>query len=506
MSSTKPDTSWRAVSALDTAPELDLDVTDDLDFSTLGPDDMGLDIEDDEGRDYMDDAEGWETAPRRDAPAAPIAGPAAAVVPTPIETPDDDVAPLISSLQTSDEMVGEPPLPRLTIAAFCDRPEVARLIQSIAADRRLVKTTVTVQMGGAGAAAQALANQASPNLLLLDLQAPGKQLLDELDRVAQYVDSGTKAVVIGRTNDIALYRELMRRGVSEYIVPPLEPRALIQAIASLYANPDQPFMGRVAAIIGAKGGVGSSTVAQNLSWAIAERYQANITLVDLDHSFGTTGLNFDQDTDMGAGEALQRASQLDPVFLERMLIKHTDRLSLLPSSAALDRELEIEPEAAESLIYNLRQNSPFVLLDLPHMWTRWVRSVVVSADDVLIVTTPDLAGLRNAKNMCENIRAARPNDSAPVVVLNMAGVPRRPEIPFKDFAEALGVEPFISVPFDPATFGGAANNGRMVMDMAPESKPAQALDAVARALCGREPAPKRKLPPLLERLPALMKR
>jgi pilus assembly protein CpaE len=400
---------------------------------------------------------------------------------------------------------GDQPIPRVTINAFCDRPEVATAVQAAAGDRRLAKAIVQVAAGGIEAALTSLASQASPNLIIIDTTAPASALLRGLDRLAQIVDEGTKVVIVGGANDIALYRELMRRGVSEYMIAPIQPLQLIQSISALYVNPDKPFVGRIAAVIGAKGGVGASTLAHNLAWCIAERYGANSTLMDLDLPFGTVGLDFNQDQTQGVAEALLAPERVDEVFLDRLLMRQTERLTLFTAPATLEREFELDPTAYETVIDRVRRAVPFVLLDLPHAWNSWLKQTVLGADDVVIVTTPDLAGLRNCKNLLDLIRASRPHDAPPTIALNMVGVPKRPEIPVKDFGEALGATPGFVVPFEPAIFGAAANNGQMVVEMAPESRSGLAIDQLAQALCGREPvAPKKSS--MLDKIPALLKR
>jgi pilus assembly protein CpaE len=130
-------------------------------------------------------------------------------------------------------------------------------------------------------------------------------------------------------------------------------------------------------------------------------------------------------------------------------------------------------------------------MDLPHVWSAWMRQTLLGADDVVIVATPDLASLRNAKNLFDLIRQARPNDAAPRLVLNQVGVPGRPEIPVKDFAAALGVEPSLVLPFDPKTFGQAANNGQMVLESGAKTKTAEGLTHLAQLISRREAPPQR---------------
>lgn len=405
------------------------------------------------------------------------------------------------------DATADQPIPRIRVRVFYDRLESASLMEQAGQDRRLSKAEMHLEEGGIDAAVAFCASNPSPNLLVLDTTATPTELLTKLDRLAEHVEEGTKVLILGATNDIGLFRELMRRGVSEYLVPPLQPLQIIRAISALYVNPEKPFAGRVVAVVGAKGGVGASTIAHNIAWTVAERFEANTTMVDLDLSFGTGALDFNQDPTQTVAEALLAPERVDEVFLDRLLMRQTDRLMLFCAPASLEREYELHHEAFETVIDRVRRSAPFVVLDLPHLWTTWVRQTLLSADDVVVVATPELASLRNAKNMIDRIKSARPHDAPPIVVLNMMGVPKRPEIPLKDFGEAIGIEPAAIVPFDPHLFGMAANNGQMVGEVQPQSKTALAIEALAASLCGRQPAPKKtKAASLLERLPPILKR
>lgn len=114
------------------------------------------------------------------------------------------------------------------------------------------------------------------------------------------------------------------------------------------------------------------------------------------------------------------------------------------------------------------------------------KKVLLSADEIVITATPDLASLRNAKNILDLVRQARPNDSAPHIVLNQVGMPKRPEIPVKDFAEAVGAEATLVLPFNPGLFGTAANNGQMIEELDPKGKTTDGLRFLAQQLCGRD--------------------
>src|ERR1700744_1953429 len=381
----------------------------------------------------------------------------------------------------------ERPVPRISIHAFCEFPDTGAALQRAGADRRLSKAHLTVQLGGIAAAVDYYHGQVTPNLLIVETRLHGQAALDELDRLAQGCDPATKVVVVGRTNDVELYRELMRRGASEYLVAPLAPLQLIEVISGLYLDPAANPIGRVITFIGARGGAGSSTLAHNVGWCIAEELHINTAIVDFDLPFGTLGLDFNDEASQGVADALTAPERLDDVLLDRLLIKRGEHLSLFTAPATLERDYEAVPEAYEAVVDATRQISPCVIVDMPHAWTPWIKACLIAADEIVMVATPDLASLRNAKNMIELVRLSRPNDAAPRLVINQANMPKRPEIPAKDFAETMGMEPTAILSFDAALFGQAANNGQMLLEVAPKVAISESVRRLARILTGRAP-------------------
>jgi pilus assembly protein CpaE len=394
------------------------------------------------------------------------------------------------------------PVPRISIQAFCESTDVARAVQAAADDRRLSKTHVSVHLGGCAAAVQHFDSNPTPNLIVLESSAGGSKLLAELDTLAERCDAGTKVLVIGRSNDVSLYRELLRRGVSEYLITPVTPAQVMESISNLYNNPDTDPVGHVHAYIGAKGGAGSSTICHNAAWSLSEALKSNVVVADLDLAFGTTGLDFNQDPMQGIGDALATPERLDEVLLDRLLTKCSEHLSIFAAPVALERGYDVSPESCETVLDVVRQNVPFVAIDLPHTWMPWTKSVLMQADEVIITAVPDLASLRNAKNIVDLMRQSRRNDSPPQLVLNMVNMPKRPEIAVKEFEAALGLKALAVIEFDAETFGQAANNGQMIVETNAKAKSAPIFRQIALALAHREDKVEKKsgLAPLLERL------
>jgi pilus assembly protein CpaE len=395
------------------------------------------------------------------------------------------------------------PVPRISLQAFCETPELAATINDSCADRRMDKAHAKVHMGGATAAVEAFRSAPTPNVIVIESSADRAELVAHLDALSAFCDAGTKVIVAGRVNDITLFRELMSRGVSEYLVMPFGVLDFIRAVSSLYASEGADPLGRVIAVTGAKGGVGASSIAHNVAWSIARSFETQTIIADLDLAFGTTGLDFNQDPPQGIAEAVFAPERLDANLVDRLLSKCSDRLSILAAPATADRAYDLHENAFDALVDILRASVPCAILDVPHTWTSWSRRMLTAADELIVVAAPDLANLRNAKSLFDALRAARPNDAKPKLVLNFVGVPKRPEITTKDFAKAVELHPIAVIPFEPKLFGTAANNGQMIAEVEANSKVADILDQIGRAVLGRAEIRKSKrtlLDPLMSRL------
>jgi pilus assembly protein CpaE len=365
------------------------------------------------------------------------------------------------------------PAPRVSVQAFCETVETAAAVQSGGEDRRLGKAHIKIQMGGMAAAIEAYRTAPTPNVIILETEGRS-DILTGLDQLATVCDSGTRVVVIGRVNDV-----------------------------NLFSAPEAKAVGRIVAIVGAKGGVGASTVAHNVAWAIARDLSLDSVVADLDLAFGTAGLDYNQDPPQGIADAVFSPDRVDTAFVDRLLSKCTDHLSLLAAPATLDRVYDFGVDAFDSVFDTLRSTIPCIVLDVPHQWSGWTRRALIGADDILIVAAPDLANLRNTKNIYDLLKASRPNDRTPLYCLNQVGVPKRPEINASEFAKAIESQPIATIPFDPQTFGSAANNGQMIAEIAANHRTTEMFLQIAQRLTGRGETKKPRgsfLSPLIEKL------
>lgn len=395
------------------------------------------------------------------------------------------------------------PIPRISIQAFCETSAIAEAMQIAAEDRRLSKAHVSVHLGGAPAAVAHYRESPTPNLILIESMMSRAEMLGELDQLAESCDSGTKVVIVGHVNDVVLYRELLKRGVSDYLIAPVTPIQIMECLSNLYNSADSAPVGSVLAFVGAKGGVGSSTVCHNAAWVMSELLKTNVVIADLDLPFGTAGLNFDKDPVQGIADAIGSPERLDEMLLDRLLTKCSEHLSLFAAPGALDREWDVSADSCDLVLDVVRQNVPYVAVDLPHVWTSWSKRILLGADDVVITVSPDIANLRNAKNIVDLLRQGRSNDRPPFLVVNMLNTPKRPEIPVAELAKALDLQPTVVIEFDAETFGQAANNGQMIEEMSTKAKATGQFRELALKLAGRQPSKVEKksaFAPLLQKL------
>jgi pilus assembly protein CpaE len=392
----------------------------------------------------------------------------------------------------------------VSVQAFCETAATSAAIESAGVDRRLGKAHLTIKMGGMAAAIEAYRTVPTPNVIIIETEGRN-DILAGLDQLATVCDAGTRVVVIGNENDDAPYRELVRRGVSDYVIGPVDTLDVVRSICGLFSAAEAVAVGRMIAIVGAKGGVGASTVAHNVAWAIARDLALDSVVIDLDLAFGTAGLDYNKDPLQGIANAVFAAERPDTAFIERLLAKCTDHLSLLAAPATLERVYDFGEQAFDAIFDTLRMSTPCIVLDIPHQWSGWTRRALIGADDILIVAEPDLANLRNAKNMLNMLKASRPNDRTPLYCLSQVGMPKRPEITPHEFAKAIESQPIASIPFDPRMFGTAANNGQMIAEISASHRASKMFVQIAQQLTGRGDTKKPRgslLSPIIRKLRA----
>ena len=405
---------------------------------------------------------------------------------------DQPALPAVADAPEDAGELGSVRVPHVTIHVFHESDDLASVWRLAERDRRLASATTALRPGGLPAAVKVYAQERSPDLIIVESAADPDTLLYQIDALAELCHADTRLIVVGRRNDIQLYRRLLDIGVSNYLVAPVGVATIVSAIAGVYFEPGVQKLGRVTAVLGAKGGVGASTVAESLALELSRRRASDVLLIDFDIAFGTAGLDLDVDPNQGLTELLREPDRIDAEMLDRLTVRRGEHLALLGANASLERGCEIDEEAVDRVIQVAQGHVRQVVIDLPHLWAGWVERALVVADEVVIVSSPELASLRNAVALIGRIKQLRPNDPAPRLVLNQVGVPRRQEITARDIAQVLEIEPAVSIPFDARSFSRATAKGKTAAEVARRGPLAKALTRLAATVDPEEAAQGRR--------------
>lgn len=376
---------------------------------------------------------------------------------------------------------------RIPIGAFLLNQDSKAAVESLKQDGLFFRCTIEAHDGGIEAAATYYADQRTPTLLIVETNAQRDRMFEQLEALANVCDPEVKLILIGTQNDIELFRTLIRSGVSDYLITPVAADQLKASVSKIFEGGGGGKLGRVIAFAGMTGGVGNSVIAHNAAHEMSVHYNEQAIVVDLDIAYGTAALDYNMQPRQTIVDALTQAGRLDAGLLGQYLMEFGEtKLSVLASPASLGTGLQITPEALDAVITVTKPMADFIILDLPHTWDPWVNDVLAAADEVVLVSRPDLTNLRNAKNMIEYLGPKRGNNSPTRLVLNQTGAAKRTELSAGDFKDQLAMEPALSIPYDPEAFGRALNNGEMMSKASAKSKATEAIIELAKIVSGRE--------------------
>lgn len=351
---------------------------------------------------------------------------------------------------------------RLTIDVFAINEQTASAGKALAEQRAFSRCKVAVREGGLARAVTHYADHPSPHLIIVEDDGDDDTLQGRLDGLAQVVEPGRKLIVVGSVNDISVYRRIVSLGVTDYLVSPLKLEAMMDAIERAAHDPKGPERCKYIAVMGARGGTGSSTIAHNLAWAASKKIGLKTILVDLDLTFGTAGLAFNQDPRQPLGEAFSDPERLDATLIERFMTNEDENLQILSTPGTLRQYDEIDDEVVEKAVDLCRQMAKLVIVDVPHVWTGWSESVLTGADEAVLVVAPDIANIRDARNLLDFLNGKRGDNRATRMIINKSDLAKRTKLLPKDISNTLGVQPIANIPFDPVVFIESSNDGKMV--------------------------------------------
>jgi pilus assembly protein CpaE len=342
--------------------------------------------------------------------------------------------------------------------------------------------------GSAAEAIDALAEIPTPERLVIDLSGSIDPVAD-VDALAQVCMDDTRVIALGDVNDVHLFRHLMEMGVQDYLLKPVSTEDLNAALNRdeeiETATPDDDNQqGRLVAVIGARGGVGASTVSANIARMMAHEQNLRVALIDLDLYFGTLALALDKEPGLGFREALENPSRIDGLFIERAMVRESENLYILAAEEGLENSFSFDPKALDRLLETLRADFDCVIIDLPRFAARSQISTLIPPASVVVVSDPTLAGMRDTQRLSKLVKVVTPESDLSIVV-NRVGNTKNGELTIKDFESGAELSVNHQIPFDAKSAILAEGAGKTVAEIAKETKMSQSLRDLSREVSGR---------------------
>lgn len=344
-----------------------------------------------------------------------------------------------------------------------------------------------VRRGGVRAAIEHFSTHSSVDVVIVDVTDVDLPL-SEIDKLANVCEPGVKVIVLGTQNSVGLFRDLIRMGVTDYLVKPVPYEHLYRAVqlalgANDPTNPTTQRLGKVVAVMGARGGAGATTILANAGWVLANKKSRRVVLVDLDLQNGSLHLAMDFPANHGLREALENAHRLDPLFLERTMLQHGPRLFALAAEEPLEEDIVYSPDAVRELTQILQRQFHFVFVDVPR-GAPGALEIVRRADMRILVAEPSIASVRDLVRRIEAV-STETGGKRTYLVLNHPRQDSKGELTVEQFEEAIGHKIDFVIPYGKGAAAEALNFGEPVA--AKRSATSAALAAIGGELIGDRP-------------------
>ena len=352
--------------------------------------------------------------------------------------------------------------------------------------------SATIKPGGIHAAVTEYRNAMTPRLLFVDLSTAPDPMA-EIDALAEVCEPGTIVVALGEENDVGLFRALISAGIADYLVKPIAAEAIDAALESAAEQPaasETAEDGKVIGFIGAHGGVGSTSLAVNCAWTIAEEHRKQVAIVDLDLKFGSVSLAMDIEPGRGLREALQNPGRIDGLFVAGAAININDRLYVLGSEEPMEDNVNFDAEALDILLRELRRTFEVVILDIPRALAAAMQPVLSDAT-VIVVSDMSLVGVRDTLRIVGFAKRAVAGGKV-LTVINRAGADKKAQIPKSEFEKGIEAKIDVMIPEDTKAMAMANHAGKAVAAVAKRARVTGAIRELCKSILPTEDIEKKQ--------------
>lgn len=327
----------------------------------------------------------------------------------------------------------------------------------------------TVRIGGADLFSALLESDPPPKLALIDLDNQ-EQPIQIAARLVSLCGPASHLIAVGSANDVQLYRSMLAAGLSDYLVKPLSPELLTQAMIMATSDkgaggPGSPKEAKTIVILGVRGGAGASTIATNISWLIAHELKKKCALLDLDLQYGTSALALDLEPGHGLRDIVSSPQRVDALMISGALVPESDNLSILSAEESIDDLVHVDSNAIAALVKEMRITYQAIIVDLPRYLVPSQKRLLATAHEVVLVTEMSLVGIRDTLRLRAMLKGL--GASARITQIAARVGPAHPAaVDEAAFAKGAGAKIDFILPDDPKNVASASNAGKMLAAVA----------------------------------------
>ncbi len=354
-------------------------------------------------------------------------------------------------------------LPAASVDLFLKDKATIDAARALEADWRFARVKINVHEGDVETAIALYSRSKSAQIMMVETDTTGESFIGRLGELSGHCEESTSAIVIGPVNDVNLYRSLTAMGVSDYLVRPVPQDTLSEVIAGTLIEKLGTAGSRLIALVGAKGGVGVSALAQAMAWGSSENLQQKTLLLDAAGAWSSLGVGMGFEPVGSTAEAIKAVVNNDKDSLRRMLVPVHDRLHVLGTGMEPLLEVPATINQFEEILNTTMASYPVVIVDLSGALPSVKKTVLTRAHETIVVSTPTLASLREARALIQETKKLHGGSEQNLdLLINMAGIAPGKEVSRTDIKAALDMDPSAIVPFDSKLFVGSENEGRKI--------------------------------------------
>jgi len=350
-------------------------------------------------------------------------------------------------------------LPQSGIDFFLTNNDSYKVVGKLKGDWRFARVAIDSSMGGMTAALEKYSENVSPELIIIETDDIGESFIEKLEQLSGICSEKTDAIVIGPKNDVQLYRSLMEMGIKDYLVRPIEEKDLVKGIAKSLIDKRGLTGSKLVSVIGSKGGIGATSIAQMLAYDISENLEQKTMLMDVAGSVSSMGIAFGVEATSSLTEIVRLAKEGSDDDLKRVCQVVNDNLSLLVCGAESILSDIPEPDKVENLINRLMKKFPIVIVDLSNTSRAVQKRLIERSSSIVVVSNPAVSSLRSARMLLGEIRKVRSGLKEVDLIINMQGMSVTDEVPMQDIKMALDFEPAVVIAYQPKVFTASETSG-----------------------------------------------